>query len=163
MNNTPWNSLEEQFLYYASLVRKQEEIMEAYQFIAASKNVLDAIKTLNSYAEGVQDIQKRGELMRVIGQINMDLADTQIKLAEIKLKLEERDQKIASLEKEVQILRNPEVEVIGNFYHRKDNKDGPFCIACYDKKQGLNRVTKLAETFAALAKFQCPSCKSVYS
>ena len=81
MNNQHWNKIESEFLYYASLIRKEKEIMDALKLITAGKAALDNLKLLNQYAEEIQDIKKRGEFMRIIGQLNLELAETQMRLA----------------------------------------------------------------------------------
>ena len=55
---------------------------EFFQAIGTAKAVADGLKTLGSYVDEVKDISKRGEFMRIIGELNFNLAETQIKLSE---------------------------------------------------------------------------------
>ena len=41
---------------------------DAFKAITAAKTAMDGIKILTQYADEIKDVQKRGELMRVIGE-----------------------------------------------------------------------------------------------
>ena len=74
------NSLEQEFERYAAVLRAIEDTTESkmaselFQAIAAGKNVVDGLKTLRSYADEIKDVTKRGEFMRIIGELSLELA-----------------------------------------------------------------------------------------
>ncbi|QLE42207.1 hypothetical protein FD723_18480 [Nostoc sp. C052] len=117
--------------------------MDALKLITAGKSALDGIKLLNQYAEEIKDTQKRGEFMRIIGQLSIELAETQMKLAGQIQENIENQQKIKLLEEEIKKLKDPASKVIfkDGFYYKEDG-DGEFCTACYDSDKKLIRVKK---------------------
>jgi hypothetical protein len=77
------NGLEQEFQRYAESVRQQEEAMtDPIQAFTAAKNAIDGLRILKNYGEEIADISKRGEFMRVIGELSMELAETQLRLSE---------------------------------------------------------------------------------
>ncbi|WP_445634502.1 hypothetical protein NSTC745_06326 [Nostoc sp. DSM 114161] len=141
-------------------ISKQIEIMDALKLITAGKAALDGVKLLNQYAEEIKDTQKRGEFMRIIGQLSIELAETQMKLAEQIQENIDNKQKIKLLEEEIEKLKDPANKVIlkaGLYY--KENGDGGYCTGCYDNNKKLIRV---AETPGGLKMYQCPVCKCIY-
>ena len=159
----PWNSLEDEFLYYASMVNKESEVMDALKLITTGKAAIDGIKLLTGYAEEIQDIQKRGEFMRIIGQLSIELAETQMKLAEqIQNSISDK-QNIKILEAQIESLKNPGLQPIlkdGLYY--EENGDGGYCTGCYDRDKKLIRVISLAEIYKPLGSYKCPSCNTKY-
>ncbi|WP_322685697.1 hypothetical protein [Nostoc sp. DedQUE07] len=134
--------------------------MDALKLITAGKSALDGIKLLNQYAEEIKDTQKRGEFMRIIGQLSIELAETQMKLAEQIQDSIENKQKIKVLEDEIEQLKNPNVKVIWkNGLYYKENGDGGYCTGCYDNNKKLIRVT---EPLPGFKLYQCPVCQSTY-
>ena len=77
-----WNGCEQEFRYYANLYKEKSRVADAFKAISAGKAAIDGFNMLSQYASEVKDTQKRGELMRVIGELSLELAQTQIKLAE---------------------------------------------------------------------------------
>lgn len=133
--------------------------MDALKLITAGKSALDGIKLLNQYAEEIKDTQKRGEFMRIIGQLSIELAETQMRLAEQIQESIGNKQKIKTLEEEIEKLKNPASKVFlkdGLYY--KENGDGGFCTGCYDNNKKLIRVI---EPLAGFKMHQCPVCKTV--
>jgi hypothetical protein len=134
--------------------------MDAMRLIASGKAAVDGIKLLYDYAEDIKDISKRGEYMRIIGQLSVDLAETQVKLA---AQLEEgvsNREKIRNLEKELEELKNPSFRLVlkDGFYY-KENEDTKYCTGCYDENKKLIIVTALSQHLKA---YKCPVCKNVY-
>ena len=132
--------------------------MDALKLITAGKSALDGIKLLNQYAEEIKDTQKRGEFMRIIGQLSIELAETQMKLTGQIQEGIENKQKIKLLEEEIEKLKDPASKVIlkDGFYYKEDG-DGGFCTGCYDNSKKLIRVKQLP----GLIMQQCPVCKTV--
>ena len=163
MKNSAWNSLESEFLYYASLINREQEIMDALKLITASKSAIDGIKLLNGYAEEIKDVQKRGEFMRIIGQLSIELAETQMRLAEqIQNSINDK-QNIKDLEAQINSLQNPGIEpIVKDGLYYKENNDGPFCTGCYDSKKQFIRLTLVMPEFKVFGKYSCPICKSKY-
>lgn len=163
------NSLEQEFERYAAVLRAIEDTTESkmaselFQAIAASKNVVDGLKTLSAYANEIKDVTKRGEFMKVIGELSLELAETQIKLAEQLREVDALKQQVSQLEKENKKLRDPEETLhIKNGLYYKPDDDGPFCTACYDKDRKSIRVTALSGDFRFLGEYKCPVCNTVY-
>lgn len=160
MSNQSWNSLEKEFLYYAAMVSKESEVMDALKLVTTGKAALDGIKLLYEYAEDIKDKQRYGEFMRIIGLLQLELAETNQKLAE-KIDAEtEYKKRIKQLEKEIEDLKNPEnkVEFKDGFYY-KENDENAYCTGCYDSNKKLIHIIQLP---AALGMKQCPVCKRVY-
>lgn len=133
-----------EFESYAALVRQQESLSqkkdyqmasEFLQAVGAVKTAVDGFKILAEYVGGIKDVEKRGELMRVIGNLSLELGQT-------KLKLNEKLQKITYLEKEVERLKTPQEELIlyNNVYYTKENI-GPYCPQCWESERKKNRIT----------------------
>jgi hypothetical protein len=156
---------EREFEIFASVVRSLERTTEddmaseLFQAIGAGKSVLDGLKTLATYAEDVKDIGKQGEFMRIIGELSLDLAETQIKLSDKIREIDGLREQVNGLQKEIEKLKDPETKlVIKNGLYYGPDDDGPFCTGCYDSKQKIIRLTKRSETFRVLGIYKCPSC-----
>ena len=158
---------ENEFEIFASVIRSLERdtgddmASELFQAIGTAKAVADGLKTLVSYADEIKDIGKRGEFMRIIGKLNIDLAETEIKLSKKIREANELKEEVNNLQKEVKSLKNPDTKLIvrdGVYYGQGD--DGPFCTGCYDNNRKLIRVTELTDTFMPMGKYRCPICKS---
>jgi hypothetical protein len=136
------------------------DVMDALKLITAGKSALDGVKLLNQYAEEIKDTQKRGEFMRIIGQLSIELAETQMKLAEQIQENIDNKQKIKLLEDEIEQLKNPNVKVIwkDGLYYKEDG-DGGYCTGCYDNNKKLIRVVEPATQFNL---YQCTVCKNTY-
>ncbi len=133
--------------------------MDALKLITAGKSAIDGIKLLNQYAEEIKDTQKRGEFMRIIGQLSIELAETQMRLAEQIQESIENKQKIKTLEEEIEKLKDPSCKVIWkNGLYYKENGEGGFCTGCYDSNKKLIRVTQLP----GFMTHQCPVCKTLF-
>jgi hypothetical protein len=165
MSNEP---LEQEFERYAVLLKAIERASakmpaELAQAITAIKNAVDGVNLLKKYAEGVQDTQKRGELMRAIGELSIELGNAQIQLAQQLTANYELVREVERLQKENEELKNPQTKLTfkNGLYYREDN-DGPFCTGCYDSKDKVVRVTELTGAFRSLGKYKCPVCSSVY-
>lgn len=157
---------EHEFEIFASVIRSLERTTgddmasELFQAISAGKSVVDGLKTLATYAEEVKDIGKRGEFMRVIGELSLDLAETQIKLSEKIREVDELKEHASNLQKEIESLKDPKTKLtVRDGVYWKDD-DGPFCTGCYDNNNKLIRVTNLTDAFISLGKYKCPICKN---
>ena len=167
MNNLP---LESEFEVYASVVRENlrnagRELMasEFVQAIAAGKAAVDGLRILATYANEVKDVSKRGEFMRIIGELSLELAETQIKLSERFRENDELKNHINALQKEVESLKNPDTKLrlFNGLYYAPEDK-APFCTGCYDNNRKRIRVTKLTGSFRMLGEYRCPVCDSTY-
>jgi hypothetical protein len=140
--------------------------MDALKIIGATKAVIDGLKTLNDYAEDIEDTQKRGEFMRIIGNLSTELAETQIKLAAQIRENNELQEKVRLLQKEVENLKNPDLQLRfeNGYYYEKDGKH-PFCTACYDSQKKAIRLTLPSRILkqAQGAKYVCPICNALYT
>lgn len=74
--------LEQEFKLYASLYEEEHAMTDALRIIGATKAAIDGIKALTQYGEEIKDTHKQGEFMRTIGQLSLDLAEVQMRLAD---------------------------------------------------------------------------------
>jgi cell division protein FtsB len=165
-------NLEREFEKYAALARaasqakltEKKVASELIQAITAGKNAIDGLRLLSQYANEVKDIQKRGEFMRIIGELSLELAETQIKLAEHVRENDSLKEKISHLEKEIDKLSNPTLELIhkNGLYYTPEG-DGPFCTICYDSKKQKIRLPEMPAVMQALGKYKCGICNTTYS
>ncbi|HEY9885463.1 MAG TPA: hypothetical protein V6C98_17800 [Thermosynechococcaceae cyanobacterium] len=136
---------------------------EFLQAITAGKAAVDGLKLLATYADEVRDIHKRGEFMRIVGELSIELAETQIKLAEKFRENESLREQVKMLQKENESLKNPIEKLVfkhGLYYTSED--DGPYCTGCYDSKGQRIRVAEMPSVMRTLGKYKCPVCGSVY-
>ena len=163
-------TLEKEFEIFAAQVRSLEKTVESgmasevFQAIGAGKSIVDGLKTLTTYADEVKDISKRGEFMRIIGELSLSLAETQIKLSDRIGEIDELKKQASNLQKEIEDLKNPKIKLIirDEMYYTKGGTS-PLCTACFDNNNKKIRVTKLSGGFEALGKYKCPVCNAVYS
>lgn len=138
-------------------------VPEVYQALTAGRAAIDILKMLNQYADEVKDSQKRGEFMRLIGGLSVELAETQIRLAEHMRENHELKDVIANLQKDIESLKSPSSKPIlkDGLYYSED-EDGPFCTACYDDQTKLIRVVAMPQVMRTLGRHKCPKCNAVY-
>ncbi|MBG1270797.1 hypothetical protein [Nostoc sp. WHI] len=138
------------------------DALDALKAITSGKAAIDGIKVLAEYADGIKDVQKRGEFMRIIGELSIKLAETQMKLAEQTQDNINLKEKINALEKEVEKLKNPKSKPIikDGLYYIED--DGPFCPGCYDNNNKLIRVSEAPDAMKVLGRYRCQVCKAQY-
>jgi hypothetical protein len=162
-------SLEREFEQFAALVRSLEGATEnnvtseIFQAITASKTAIDGLRTLSSYANEVKDVNKRGEFMRIIGELSLELAETQMRLAERIRESDELRGQVSSLQKEIESLKNPEMQLVfreGSYY--TTSNDGPFCTGCYDSERKMIRLSEMPQAMRPLGTYVCPKCKNKY-
>lgn len=158
------NSLEYEFQRYADLISKQikQEMDNPLQALTAGKNAIDAVRLLHNYAEEIKDISKRGEFMRIIGELSMELG-------EIKMRLGEKMEEIEKLKSEVKKLKEPTLELefdnkLGLYFEKNKLSDRgfPFCSGCFDNNKKTIRLSRMSNEMQIIAKYQCPVCKAVY-
>ncbi|MGC1308064.1 MAG: hypothetical protein WA885_12620 [Phormidesmis sp.] len=107
--------------------------IEIVQGIAAFKNSVDSLNLLKNYADEIKDTRKRGELMRVIGELSIELGNAQLQLAQQMRANNQLLQDVAKLEAENEDLRSLKAKLVlneDNFLYSEDGA-GPFCTACY--------------------------------
>jgi hypothetical protein len=80
---------------------------EIFQAVSAGKAAIDGLKSLAQYADEVKDVSKRGEFMRIIEDLNLELAETQIKLSGHIRENGELKEQLITLQKKVEILEYP--------------------------------------------------------
>ncbi|MBD1906456.1 hypothetical protein H6F53_13310 [Trichocoleus sp. FACHB-832] len=138
-------------------------MVDGFKAFPAVKAAIDWIKELKQYADEVKDTQKRGEFMRIIGELSIELAETQISFSEQLKENYDLKEEINALKKENDRLQNPNSKPIirDGLYYVDD--DGPFCTGCYDTKRSLVRVNKTPEPMQVLGKYKCPVCKTMYN
>lgn len=158
---------ENEFKIFASAIRSLEGATESdmaselFQAIGAGRAIVDGLKTLTTYADEVKDISKRGEFMRIIGELSLNLAETQIKLSDRIREIDDLREQITNLQKENESLKDPKTKLTvrdGAYYGQDD--DGPFCTGCYDNNGKLIRITDITDAFMPMGKYRCPICKS---
>jgi hypothetical protein len=136
---------------------------EVFQAISAGKAAIDGLKLLAQYADEVKDVSKRGEFMRIIGELSLELAETQIKLSGHIRENDELKEQLGTLQKKIETLENPQSKLTfkDDAYYNFEN-DGPFCTGCYDKNQQTIRLSETPLIHRGLGKYECPICKSKY-
>ena len=160
---------EREFEVFAAQVRSLERTIgsdmasELFQAIGAGMAIVDGLKTLATYADEVKDISKRGEFMRIIGELSLNLAETQIKLSDRIREIDELKEQASNLQKEIEKLKDPDTKLTikGGLYYGSDN-DGPFCTGCYDNSRKTIRVVKRSGNFQVLGMYKCPVCNNSY-
>jgi hypothetical protein len=136
---------------------------EIFQAVSAGKAAIDGLKSLAQYADEVKDVSKRGEFMRIIGELSLELAETQIKLSGHIRENDELKEQVFTLQKKVETLKNPSLKLTFKndaYYNSESNR--PFCTGCYDKNQQTIRLSKTPPMQRGLGKYECPICKSKY-
>lgn len=128
----------------------QAEVTGAIRSVSAG---LDLLKKAANLAEQT----KNAELIELLANSRLEIAEAKIALAEakeqgLKIEQENRQLKEALEGKNQPILRD-------GFYYKADN-DGPFCTCCHDTKTQFVRVVVLTGRVPRI--FQCPSCKTTY-
>ncbi len=152
-----WNNYEQEFMQYAALYRETSQMSDAFRAISAGKAAIDWMKTLSEYATGVKDVQKHGELMRIIGGLSLELAEIEIRLAEQIKENQQLKEVIAELKAEASqpklIFKN------GLYYAPEDNI--PFCPSCFeDKKKRIH--LKTFSNSLQLPGYRCPICENIF-
>ena len=138
-------------------------VPEVYQALTAGRAAIDSLKLLNQYADEVKDSQKRGEFMRLIGELSVELAETQIRLAECMRENHELKDVIANLQKDIESLKSPSSKpLLKNGLYYNEDEDGPFCTACYDDQTKFIRVVETPQVMRTLGRYKCPKCSAVY-
>ena len=135
---------------------------EIFQAITAGRAAVDGLKVLSQYADEVKDVQKRGEFMRVIGNLSLELAETQMRLAEQIRENNSLRERIDELENAAKQGKDGDLDLVvkdGAYYTQDD--DGPFCTACYDNNQKKIRLTDISQQMMHLARYRCNVCKAV--
>jgi hypothetical protein len=136
---------------------------EIFQAIGAGKAAIDGLKLLAQYADDVKDVTKRGEFMRIIGELSLELAETQVRLSGHIRENDELKEQVLNLQKKVEALKNPEttLAIKDGLYYTSDG-GGPFCTCCYDSDRKTIRLAAMPEVMEVLGKYECPKCKSRY-
>jgi len=156
-----WNGYEQEFRYYANLYKEKSRVTDAFKAISAGKAAIDGFNILAQYANEVRDTQKRGELMRVIGELSLELAQTQMKLAEQLRENIDLKQQIDALREEIEKSKISKAEpILENGLYFLD--DAAICTACYSVKRIPVPVTRLPYAAADLKKYECPHCHAIY-
>jgi hypothetical protein len=136
---------------------------EIFQSVSAGKAAIDGLKLLAQYADEVKDVSKRGEFMRIIGELSLELAETQIKLSGHIRENDELKEQLGTLQKKIETLENPNstLTIKDGVYYNSES-DGPFCTGCYDSKKKTIRLSELPSVMRVLGKYQCPICNVYY-
>jgi hypothetical protein len=137
---------------------------EIFQAIGAGKAAIDGLKLLAQYADDVKDVTKRGEFMRIIGELSLELAETQVRLSGHIRENDELKEQVLNLQKEVEALKNPDatLAIKDGLYYTSEG-DGPFCTCCYDSDRKTIRLADMPAVMDMLGKYECPKCKSRYA
>jgi hypothetical protein len=144
---------EQEFQHYAELVKQGIfQMTDPIQAFTAARNAFDIVKNLSAYGEEIKDLAKRGEYMRMIGELSVELGETKIKLAEKIRENSELIEKLNAWETAKDLILTPKRS---GYY--KENDDGPFCTGCYDNNRKLIR---LKETGGVMPIYMCPVCNT---
>jgi hypothetical protein len=136
---------------------------EIFQAVSAGKAAIDGFNLLTQYVNEVKDASKRSELIRIIGELDLKLAETQKRLSVQILENNELNEQVVTLKKKVEVLENPNstLTIKDGVYYNSEN-DGPFCTGCYDSKNQKIRLTEMYSEMRLLCKYKCPICGAKY-
>lgn len=158
--------LAREFRHYAEMHRVSERAdkkvaAEIIQGLAAVKNSIDLATRLNAYVSEIRDVQKQGELMRIIGQLNLELANAQIELSKLRTESFLQNQRIEELEQENEALKTGNAEVMkgDDGLHYLSGTDEPICIGCYDAQGKTIRLSMIDAPGRRY--YRCSACKTV--
>ncbi len=120
--------------------------IELYQIMTVIKNGADILKQLSQYKDEVGDIKKQGEFMRIIGKLDLELANAEIALAEQLREAKRFEEIIAELQKENRELKNPSITVVkkGKLTFREGD-DVAICPNCYNKARKIVELNNAAD------------------
>lgn len=152
MSDTSW---EQEFACYAALVKALTESGESEvipESTIAFKVFSDSLKVLVGYVEGIKDSQKRGELMGAIGELKYALGESKLNQTDLR-------EQVAELQKEIETLRQPEIELVreNGFYYDTQDKTIPFCPNCYISSKKPRILSRDTWDIAGTG-YQCPEC-----
>ena len=148
-------NLEGEFECYSAIVKALTEIEGGGMIPEATiayRALVDGLSALRGYAEEVKDTQKRGEFMRIVGELSYALGEANLRLAELR---EESNE----LQKEIEVLRRPEINLIRRegFYYDTEDETIPFCPNCYISSRKL-RILSREELNISGIEYRCPEC-----
>jgi hypothetical protein len=137
---------------------------EIFQAVSAGKAAIDGLKSLAQYADEVKDVSKRGEFMKIIGELSIELAETQVRLSDRITENHELKVQLVTLQKKVEVLENPNsiLTIKDGVYYTSEN-DGPFCTGCYDDKLKTIRLSEMPLMQRGIGKYECPISEGVTS
>ena len=142
--------------------------IEIVQGITAFKNSVDSLNLLKNYADEIKDTRKRGELMRVIGELSIELGNAQLQLAQQMRANDQLLQDVAKLEAKNEDLRSLKAKLVlneDNFLYSEDGA-GPFCTACYyDRGKTMplhNMMNDKLRAVRQTSAYFCPACSAKY-
>jgi hypothetical protein len=118
----------------------------------AYKALSDGLTVLLGYVQEIKDAQKRGEFMGLIGELKYALGESKLIQADLR-------EEVNSLRKEIEALRQPEVELIkkDGFYYDTRDKTIPLCPNCYISSKTLRILSTLTFNMAGIS-YECPEC-----
>ena len=150
-----WDNYEQEFKQYAALYKETNQVSDAFRAISAGKAAIDWMKTLSEYATGVKDVQKHGELMRIIGGLSLELAEIEIRLAEQIKENQQLKEVIAELKEEAS---QPKLIFKNGLYYAPED-DIPFCPSCFEERKKRIHLHELSNALN-LPGYTCPICKN---
>ena len=126
-------------------------------------DLISSLTTAISLAQRLNEISKHiqnAEFKNLLADLNLELADTKLKLANI---IDEN----AKLKQELTEAKHskgqvPHSLVFKNGLYFTEEDDGPYCPGCYDSKGQQIRITKQKPPFNRFGDYQCPTCKQFF-
>jgi regulator of replication initiation timing len=122
---------------------------------------IDALKKLTDLAVKSQNIELQEGILGLRSQL-LEIKESLLEAKEQNFDLREENkelkQKILELETQTE-----EKTIVKEGVYYAESGDGPFCTGCFDSNKKKIRVSTLSDGFEALGKYQCPTCKAVYS
>ena len=141
---TNHDGLEHEFAQRASIARVKwaiEKVMVTHADIGVG---VSAFRTIMDLAKRITDLGKKAdnaELIRLIADLNLEVAHANMALAEVTNELVESRDKIRELEErlkpEFQLHRQKD----GLYY--RDGGEGPFCPDCYVSRRKIKLLSRL--------------------
>ena len=169
------DSIESKFQLYVNMISIEKILVELNEVmtgditgtIRSISSGIDVVKKLTELAFKTQNI----ELQEGVLSLREKLAEAKEALLEAKEEISscrendlENKQRIKTLEKEIESLKNPEFKIVfknGAYY--KENNEHPLCTGCYDNNGKQILLNEMNPTFKSIASHTCPVCKAKYT
>jgi hypothetical protein len=169
--NNPLDNIESEFQLYANMLGMENALVELNEIMAGDitdavrsmSSGIDVLKKLTDLAFKTQNIELQEGILSLrekLAEAKEALLDAKEDIAAYKEENAENKQKIKTLEKEIEDLKNPEYKVeFKNGLYYKENDENAYCAGCYDGNKKLIHIVQLP---TGLGMKQCPICQRVY-
>lgn len=130
-------------------------MVDVFQAIQSAIAIVDRLRNLSRKIEDA-------EFRMLLADLSGDLADAKVEVAGLKIevaKLTQENQELAARLAQ----RDSAKPIFSEGVYRFEGEDGHFCTACFDVRQRRVRLTPLQGAFTTFGRWECPSCKALFS